>query len=268
MLRYLGRKGFITRDRSQRWMITRKGRGALVQNAFLTFRNVMQTIADPNVSRLLSPNIEAGGTDFQKEKVCMSIEPLKFPAFPSPVTKSRVKFLKHGKLYLIDLGIDVQSNEENRIEDLLYMQNHLNSLTADLNIIVGEFKDKFLCLNEDNELSLEIKEQEVHGILTHYLFSLLETPQIILDEMYQILKPGQSVILVEYTTENSLFQTYQKKLFSNGVPPILPPIYKKILDPLSPRTKETILDTIRKTPFEILEVIDVPNLPRFILKKQ
>ncbi|MHA1946040.1 MAG: hypothetical protein ACW97W_08055 [Candidatus Hodarchaeales archaeon] len=53
MLRYLGKKEFIKRDRSERWMITRKGRGALLQNAFLTFRNVMQVITNPYITGIL-----------------------------------------------------------------------------------------------------------------------------------------------------------------------------------------------------------------------
>ncbi|GAF89631.1 unnamed protein product, partial [marine sediment metagenome] len=57
MIRYLGRKDFIKRDTSQRWMITRKGRSALLQNTFLTFRNVMRIIADPYEKQLLPPHM-------------------------------------------------------------------------------------------------------------------------------------------------------------------------------------------------------------------
>ena len=72
--------------------------------------------------------------------------------------------------------------------------------------------------------------------------------------------------MLEYTSDKSPFQIYQKELFStNDVD--LPPIFQKILNPSKPLTKEYIISTIEKTSFEVIEVADVPNLPRFLLKK-
>jgi len=266
MLRYLGKKECIKRDRSDRWMITRKGRGALLQNAFLTFRNVMQVITNPRITGILPANVQINKSFPTVKRVCLSLEPLTFPAFPSPASKSRVQYIKDGIFYLIDLGNTEYDNVSDRINELVYMQNHLNTLSPDVKIFIGEFKDTLLCLNSKQELAFEIEDETVDHIITQYLFSLYKKPQIALEELHRVLKPGQAVLMLEYTSDRSPFQIYQKELFStNDVD--LPPIFQRILSPLKPLTKENILSTIKKTPFEVLEVVDVPNLPRFLLKK-
>lgn len=266
MLRYLGskEKRFITRDRSQRWMITPKGRGALVRNAFLTFRNVMQTIGDPYLSGLV-PIAEVELCDSEEERRCLSIEPLSFPTFPSPVTKSRVQFLKKGTLFLMDLGGKYADNASERIKNLEFMQTHLSSLNTLVNVVIGELHNQFFYLNENSELKGEIPDNSIDTVLTHYLFALSESPINALKEIFRVLKPSQQVMMVEYTTDNSLFLVYQKKLFSYDLE--LPPYYQDILNPKSPRTKDTILEMISKTKFEVIEVVNFPNLPRIILKK-
>jgi ubiquinone/menaquinone biosynthesis C-methylase UbiE len=146
------------------------------------------------------------------------------------------------------------------------MQKHLNTLSPDVKIFIGEFKDTLLCLNSKQELALEIEDETVDHIITQYLFSLYEKPQIALEELHRVLKPGQAVLMLEYTSDKSPFQIYQKELFStNDVD--LPPIFQRILSPSKPLTKENILSTIKKTSFEVIEVVDVPNLPRFLLQK-
>ena len=266
MLRYLGKKEYIKRDRSDRWMITRKGRGALLQNAFLTFRNVMQVITNPRITGILPANVQVNESFPREKRVCLSLEPLTFPAFPSPASKSRVQYIKDGIFYLIDLGNTEYDNVSDRINELVYMQNHLNTLSPDVKIFIGEFKDTLLCLNSKQELALEIEDETVDHIITQYLFSLYKKPQIALEELHRVLKPGQAVLMLEYTSDKSPFQIYQKELFStNDVD--LPPIFQRILSPSKPLTKENILSTIRKTSFEVIEVVDVPNLPRFLLQK-
>jgi hypothetical protein len=266
MLRYLGKKEFIKRDRSERWMITRKGRGALLQNAFLTFRNVMQVITNPYITGMLPLD---KGTENQLEgtkRVCLSLEPLTFPAFPSPASKSRIQYIKDGIFYLIDLGNIEYDNISERINELVYMQDHLNTLSPDVKIFIGELKESFLCLNPKQELVDDIKDETVDHIVVQYLFSLCSNPQIALEEIYRVLKPGQSVLLLEYTSDNSPFQIYQKELFSTDEVD-LPPIFQRILNPPIPLTKENIISTINKTSFKIVDVVDVVNLPRFVLKK-
>ncbi len=266
MLRYLGKKEFIKRDRSERWMITRKGRGALLQNAFLTFRNVMQVITNPYITGILPMD---KGTKDQLEgtkRVCLSVEPLTFPAFPSPASKSRVQYIEDGVFFLIDLGSTEYDSVSDRINDLVYMQEHLNTLSPDVKIFIGELKESFLCLDSKQELALEIEDESVDHIIVQYLFSLFDDPQIALEEIYRVLKPGQSVLMLEYTSDNSPFQIYQKELFSTDEVD-LPPIFQRILNPTVPLAKERIISTIEKTSFEVVEVIDVVNLPRFVLKK-
>jgi hypothetical protein len=266
MLRYLGKKEFIKRDRSERWMITRKGRGALLQNAFLTFRNVMQVITNPYITGILPLDKETEKQLEDKKRVCLSLEPLTFPAFPSPASKSRVQYIKDGIFYLIDLGNIKYDNISERINELVYMQDHLNTLSPDVKIFIGELKDSFLCLNSKHELVLEIEEDTVDHVVVQYLFSLYKNPQFALEEIYRVLKPGQSVLMLEYTSDNSPFQIYQKELFSTNEVD-LPPIFQRILNPSIPLTKENIISTIEKTSFELVEVVDVVNLPRFVLKK-
>ncbi|MHA2167382.1 MAG: class I SAM-dependent methyltransferase [Candidatus Hodarchaeales archaeon] len=266
MLRYLGKKEFIKRDRSERWMITRKGRGALLQNAFLTFRNVMQVITNPYITGILPVDKEIRDKFEDTERVCLSVEPLTFPAFPSPASKSRVQYIQDGIFYLIDLGSTKYDSVSDRIDDLVYMQEHLNTLSPDVQIFIGELKESFLCLNSKQELALEIEDESVDHIIVHYLFSLYKRPQIALEEIYRVLKPGQSVLMLEYTSDNSPFQIYQKELFSTDEVD-LPHMFQRILNPSVPLTKENIISTIKKTSFEVVEVVDVVNLPRFVLKK-
>ena len=266
MLRYLGKKGYLKRDRSDRWMITRKGRGALLQNAFLTFRNVMQVITNPYITGLLPSTIQTKESLKKSKRVCLSLEPLTFPAFPSPASKSRVHYIQDGIFYLIDLNGKDYEITTDRIAELNYMQEHLNSLSPDVQVFVGELKDKFICLDLHQQLTLEIENETVDQVIVQYLFSLAENPQLALEEIYRVLKPNQTIIMLEYTSDQSPFQIYQKELFSTDEVE-LPPIFQKILNPKNPLSKEVILSTIEKTRFEILETVDVPNLPRFILKK-
>ncbi|MHA1332333.1 MAG: methyltransferase domain-containing protein, partial [Candidatus Hodarchaeales archaeon] len=267
MLRYLGKKQFIKRDRSQRWMITEKGRGVLIQNAFLTFRNVMQTITDPFILGLLPPQTSVGKFDTSEERVCLSIEPLTFPAFPSSTAKNRVRSFQKGFFYLVDIGEIEYDEISKREQELLYMQNHMNSLTADVKTIIGELKEKkILCLNNENKLELEIQPNTVDHIIVQYLFSLAKDPEAALNEMYKVLKEGQTVLMLEYTSDQSLFQIYKNQLFSSSNID-LPKVFQRILNPKTPLTKDYIISIINKTSFEILEVVDVPNLPRFLLRK-
>ena len=92
------------------------------------------------------------------------------------------------------------------------------------------------------------------------------TKKKVLNEVFRVLKPGQSALMLEYTSDNSPFQIYQKELFSTDEID-LPPIFQRILNPLIPLTKENIISTIEKTSFKIVDVVDVVNLPRFVLKK-
>ena len=260
MIRYLGRKNYIKRDTSQRWMITRKGRSALLQNTFLTFRNVMRIVADPYEKLLLPPNI---GEDGCRSNVCLSIEPLRFPSFPSTVTKRRLQNLQPSTFYLIDLGIE---KYENKLKDLLYMNNYLNSLTTDVDTIIGEFTDKFKCLNNDsNQLSDEIADESVDFVFSQFIF-VAKNPRRVLKEIFRVLKPGQYCNMMDYTSDKSLFHTYQNKIFTSYDVDI-PSNYQKILNPTVPLTKETILDSINDFKFKIIQEIDVSNLPRFLLQK-
>ncbi len=275
MLRYLGTKEFIMRDRSQRWMITPKGRGALIQNAFLTFRNVMQTITNSYLTGFLPPTTQIGG-DLQ---TCLSIEPLNFPAFPSPVTKSRISQLKRGELYLVDIGSKGFSDSQEKIENLIHMQNHLDSLSAEVKVRVGDYQGKFRFFQETQastntqeltanlELIEELASETIDSCLVQFLFALADNPKGILQEIYRVLKLGQFVILVDYTTDKSLFQIYQRTLFQNLEEVDLPPTYQQILKPQKERTKEIILSIIKQTSFKVVEVVDIPNLPRFVLRK-
>ena len=266
MLRYLGKKSYIKRDRSDRWMITRKGRGALLQNAFLTFRNVMQVITNPYITGILPLEKKTEKQLEDANRVCLSLEPLTFPAFPSPASKNRIQYIKDGIFYLIDLGITKYEKVSDRTNELLFMQEHLDSLSPDVKIFIGELKESFLCLNSEQELALEIEDETVDHIVVQYLFSLSENPLKALEEIFRVLKPGQSALMLEYTSDNSPFQIYQKELFSTNEID-LPPIFQRILNPLTPLTKENIISTIEKTSFEIVDVVDVVNLPRFVLKK-
>ncbi len=260
MIRYLGRKDFIKRDTSQRWMITRKGRSALLQNTFLTFRNVMRIIADPYEKQLLPPNMSL---DSCKANVCLSIEPLRFPSFPSTVTKRRLQNLQPSTFYLIDLGIE---NYENKLKDLLYMNDYLNGLTTDVNTIIGEFTDRFVCLNNDSkQLTNEIADESVDFLFAQFIF-VAKNPKLVLKEIFRVLKPGQYCNMMDYTSDKSLFHTYQNKIFTSHDVDI-PSNYQKILNPTVPLTKETIINTINDFKFKIVQEIDVSNLPRFLLQK-
>lgn len=260
MIRYLGKKDFIKRDTSQRWMITKKGRNALLQNTFLTFRNVMKTIADPTDVQLLPPGMNEESC---KANVCLSIEPLRFPSFPSIVTKKRLQNLQPSTFYLIDLGLE---SYETKFDDLLYMDTYLNNLTTDVNTIVGEFTDKFLCFDPDSkQLTGSVETESVDFVFSQFIFTTKD-PKLVLEEIYRVLKPGQYCNMMDYTSDQSLFHIYQNKLFaSNNVD--IPSNYQKILNPSVPITKETIVNTINDCKFKILQKIDVPNLPRFLLQK-
>ena len=59
---------------------------------------------------------------------------------------------------------------------------------------------------------------------------------------------------------------YQNKIFASHDVDI-PSNYQKILNPTVPLTKEMIMNTINDFEFNIIEEIDVPNLPRFLLQK-
>jgi hypothetical protein len=260
MIRYLGRKDFIKRDTSQRWMITRKGRSALLQNTFLTFRNVMRIIADPYELPLLPP----GMTDEScKANICLSIEPLRFPSFPSTVTKRRLQNLQPSTFYLIDLGLE---SYENKLKDLLYMNNHLNSLTTDVNTIIGEFTDKLVCLDPiSKELTSEISDESVDFVFAQFVF-VAKNPRLVLKEIFRVLKTGQYCNMMDYTSDKSLFHLYQNKLFTTNEVDI-PSNYQKILNPEVPLKKEKIVSMIKEFKFKIIQEIDVPNLPRFLLQK-
>jgi len=171
------------------------------------------------------------------------------------------------------------SNSQEKIENLIRMQQHLDSLSAEVKVFLGEFQDKFRFLQEIQESKIdeeskvkidlieELSTEMIDSCLVQFLFALAENPKEILLEMYRVLKPGQFVIMIEYTTDNSLFQIYQRTLFQNLEEIDLPPTYQQILKPPKERTKEDILSTIKQTSFKVIEVLDIPNLPRFLLKK-
>lgn len=262
MIRYLGKKNYIKRDRSQRWMITQKGKEALLQNAVGTFRNVMQILTDPFINQFFPTN-QTEVINQCKVNVCLSIEPLKFPIFPSTVTRKRLQFLQAGTFYLIDLALESSLHRE---EELKIMNDYLNSLAADLTTIIGECTNGIMCVNpKTNDLSLEIADESVDYVFSQFCFSS-KNPKLILEEIYRVLKPGQFVNMMDFTADNSLFHIYQKNLFtSTNIN--LPPTFQKIVNPKVPFTKEDILTVIHQTPFVIVESSDIPNLPRFLLKK-
>ena len=259
MIRYLGKKDFIKLGTSQRWMITRKGRSALLQNAFLTFRNVMRVIADPYEVQLLPPDVSEENC---KANVCLSIEPLRFPSFPSTVTKRRLQNLQSSTFYLIDLGLESYENGSKKI-----MDDYLNSLTTDVNTIIGEFTDRLVCFDpETKQLTNEIADESVDFVFSQFIF-FTQNPKLVLKEIFRVLKPGHYVNMMDFTSDKSLFHIYQNKLFSSNNIDLSSNIFQRILKPTASITRETIVSTINELQFKIVEEIDIPNLPRFLLQK-
>ena len=146
------------------------------------------------------------------------------------------------------------------------MDSYLNSLTTDVNTIIGEFTDKLVCFDPDSkQLTTEIADESVDFVFSQFIF-VTKNPKLVLKEIFRVLKPGHYVNMMDYTSDKSLFHIYQNKLFTSNDADI-PSNYQKILNPVVPLTSETIISTINDLKFEIIQEIDVPNLPRFLLQK-
>ncbi len=264
ILRQMKEKNLISQDPSRRWVLVEDGKEVLRQESILSFSRIIQTIGTSLFQKYklldsVSPDIQVA-----------DIAPLDFPNFPPPATVICLETMPKGVHYIIDIPPTPNISDNELIERNKKFhagQKRLAALVPDVKVIFGTIRNSQIQeYNEEGEYIL-LEDDSLDESASQFLLGLTEDHQVVLAEIYRVLKPGASFKLVEYIAEESLFQILVEEVASIGMESF-PPIYQRVLNAGVNLNLDKIKEIVSESPFEIEQIFSFTNLPVLRLRKQ